>query len=165
MRDLETMALALTAAETGHLVIATLHSQGASQNIDRIIDVFTANQQTQIRYQVSNTVQAVITQLLLRTAKGDARLPAVEVMIATSSIRNLIRESKTHQIKSVMQTSSRGGMQTMDQALAELVATSDVTLEEALTVCESPDDLRNYLERYRAPRAATRSPSSKAHHS
>lgn len=162
MRDLDTMALALTAAETGHLVIATLHSQGASQNIDRIIDVFPPSQQEQIRYQMSNTIQAVITQLLLRTAKGDARLPAVEVMVATHSIRNLIRESKTHQIKSVMQTSSRSGMQTMDQALAEMVATGDVLLEEALTMSESHEDMRNYLERFRAPKAVTRA-SAKPH--
>ncbi|MEN0015248.1 MAG: PilT/PilU family type 4a pilus ATPase, partial [Solirubrobacteraceae bacterium] len=121
MRDQETIHTALTAAETGHLVFATLHTQSAPQTIDRIVDVFPAAQQQQIRVQLSTALQGVVTQQLLPTADGAGRVCACEVLVPTPAIRNLIREGKTHQIFSAIQTGSQVGMQTMDAALAALV--------------------------------------------
>src|SRR6188472_3221557 len=121
MRDLETIHTALTAAETGHLVFATLHTQDAPQSIDRIIDVFPSAQQAQVRVQLSVALQGVMTQTLLPTADGSGRCVACEVLVPTPAVRNLIREGKTHQIYSVLQTSSSVGMQTMDAALATLI--------------------------------------------
>ena len=121
MRDPETMATALTAAETGHLVFATLHTQDAPQTIDRIIDVFPPHQQEQIRVQLVTTLMGVCTQQLLPTRDGRGRVVACEVLIPTPAVRNLIREGKTHQIYSTMQTGTAHGMQTMDAALADLV--------------------------------------------
>ncbi|MDR7415671.1 MAG: type IV pilus twitching motility protein PilT [Armatimonadota bacterium] len=132
MRDLETIALALTAAETGHLVLATLHTSSAAQTIHRIIDVFPSHQQEQIRVQLAETLVAVVAQVLLPTADGLGRVPAVEVMVATPAVRNLIRESKVHQIPSVIQTGLREGMQSMDQSLRHLVKTGKVTPEVAV---------------------------------
>lgn len=120
MRDLETVATAITAAETGHLVLATLHTGSAVQSIDRIIDVFPPHQQAQIRIQLADTLAGVITQQLLTRADGRGRVAAVEILIATPAVRNLIREGKTHQIVSLMQTGGRFGMQTMEMALKQL---------------------------------------------
>ena len=118
MRDLETISTAITAAETGHLVFATLHTQDAPQTIDRIIDVFPPHQQQQVRVQLATTLQGVVTQQLIPTADGKGRAVACEVMVATPAIRNLIREGKVHQIYSSMQAGGRFGMQTMDMSLA-----------------------------------------------
>ncbi len=121
MRDLETISTALTAAETGHLVFATLHTQDTAQTIDRIIDVFPAHQQGQVRVQLSVALQGIMTQQLLPNADGSGRVVATEVLVPTPAVRNLIREGKTHQIYSVLQTGSSVGMQTMDTSLAQLV--------------------------------------------
>jgi twitching motility protein PilT len=135
MRDLETISTAITAAETGHLVFATLHTQDAPQTIDRVIDVFPPHQQQQVRVQFAASIQAIATQQLLPTKEGNDRIPAVEVMVATPAIRNLIREGKTHQIYSAMQAGGRYGMQTTDQALAELVKRGKITFDLALDRC------------------------------
>jgi twitching motility protein PilT len=145
MRDPETIALAITAAETGHLVLATLHTNSASTTIDRIVDVFPPGQQEQIRIQLSNSIQAVICQQLLPRAGQPGRVPAVEVMIATPAIRNLIRENKAHQITSVIQTSANVGMQTMDQSLRDLYMKGWITLEEALSRAMNPDELKKMI--------------------
>jgi twitching motility protein PilT len=130
MRDLETIALALTAAETGHLVFGTLHTASAPKTVDRVIDVFPAAQQGQIRAMFSESMQAVITQTLLRK-RGGGRVAAFEVLIGTPAVRNLIRENKVHQIPSTMQTGQAHGMQTLDMALIDLVNKGLVTREEA----------------------------------
>jgi twitching motility protein PilT len=135
MRDLETIGIALTAAETGHLVYATLHTQDAPQTIDRVIDVFPTNQQQQVRVQLAGALQGILCQQLVPTADGQGRVVAVEVMVATPAIRNLIREGKTHQIYSAMQAGGKHGMQTMDQALAELVRRHRITYDAALERC------------------------------
>jgi twitching motility protein PilT len=145
MRDLETISTALTAAETGHLVFGTLHTQDAPQSIDRVIDVFPAHQQQQIRVQLASALQAVVTQQLLPKAGGPGRAVACEVLIATPAIRNLIREGKTHQIYSSMQGGGKYGMQTMDQSLAELVRGSAITMEVALERCHHEDDIRRLV--------------------
>jgi len=145
MRDPETIALAITAAETGHLVLATLHTNSAATTIDRIVDVFPPGQQEQIRIQLSNSIQAVICQQLLPRAGQPGRVPAVEVMIATPAIRNLIRENKAHQITSVIQTSANVGMQTMDQSLRDLYMKGWITLEEALSRAMNPDELKKMI--------------------
>ena len=121
MRDLETISTALTAAETGHLVFATLHTQDTAQTVDRIVDVFPPEQQHQVRVQLSVALQGIVTQQLLPTADGQGRVVACEVLVPTPAVRNLIREGKTHQIYSALQTGAQHGMQTMDSALAQLV--------------------------------------------
>jgi len=131
MRDLETIQLAITAAETGHLVFATLHTNSAPKTIDRIIDVFPAGQQAQIRAQFSETIQAVVSQTLLKTRDGKGRVAALEIMIGTTAIRNLIREGKVTQIPSSIQTGQKYGMQTMDAAIKNLVAKRIVDPEVA----------------------------------
>jgi twitching motility protein PilT len=131
MRDLETISLALTAAETGHLVFATLHTTGAPKTIDRIIDVFPAEQQAQIRTQFSETIQAVVSQRLFKRRDGTGRIAALEVMIGTPAIRNLIRENKISQIPSAMQTGQKFGMQTMEAAIKELISRRIIDAEEA----------------------------------
>ena len=128
MRDLETISVALTAAETGHLVFATLHTQDAAQTIDRVIDVFPPHQQQQVRAQLAGALQGVVCQTLCKTADGNGRVVATEVLVATPAIRNLIREGKTHQIYSAMQAGAQHGMHTLDQHLAELVRTGQITL-------------------------------------
>lgn len=133
MRDLDTIATAITAAETGHLVLATLHTSSAAQTIDRIIDVFPSYQQQQIRIQLAETVQGIVSQLLLQRTDGQGRVPAVEVMIATGAIRNLIREGKTHQILSAIQTGGKYGMQTMDAALRLLYQQGIISREDLVT--------------------------------
>lgn len=131
MRDLQTIQLAITAAETGHLVFSTVHTVDAAQTIDRIVDVFPPSQQAQIRTQLSVTLQAVISQCLLPTADGKTRIAAFEVMTATSSIRTLIRDGKTHQLYLDIQTGAELGMQTMDGDLLQLVQGGHITYEEA----------------------------------
>ncbi len=132
MRDLETISLALTAAETGHLVLSTLHTRNAPDTINRIIDVFPAEQQKQILAQIAGSLLGVISQRLLPTASGAGRVAAVEVMIANSAIRNLIRERKVHQILSIMQSSTSSGMQTMDDSLLHLLHTGKIIRQDAL---------------------------------
>jgi twitching motility protein PilT len=145
MRDLETIHMALTAAETGHLVFATLHTQSAPQTVDRIVDVFPPDQQGQIRVMLATTLQAVVTQQLLPTADGRGRAAAVEILIATPAVRNLIRERKGYQLPSQMQAGARFGMVTMDQNLAELVRAHRITLETGVEHASNPDDLRSLL--------------------
>jgi twitching motility protein PilT len=144
MRDYETMAIALTAAETGHLVFSTLHTVGAAKTIDRIIDVFPADQQQQIRIQLSTVLQAVVSQQLIPSpSKG--RVAAFEIMLVNTAIRNLIRENKTPQIDAAIQTGRSSGMITMDMSLAELFKAGDITREDAYTYCVSPDVLDRYI--------------------
>jgi twitching motility protein PilT len=145
LRDLETIATALTAAETGHLVFATLHTQDAPSTIDRIIDVFPPNQQDQIRIQLGSSLQGVVTQQLVPTASGDGRCVAAEVLVCTTAVQNLIRGAKTHQIYSLMQTGGQYGMQTMDQSLATLVQQQVITQGVAMDRCRSEEDFRNHL--------------------
>src|SRR5687768_13323130 len=145
MRDLETISTALTAAETGHLVFATLHTQDTPQTIDRIIDVFPPHQQDQVRVQLSVALQGIVTQTLLPTADGAGRCLAAEVLVPTPAIRNLIREGKTHQIYSVLQTSAAQGMQTMDASLATLVRGGKITRALAESRATSPEELRRLL--------------------
>jgi twitching motility protein PilT len=147
MRDLETIQTALTAAETGHLVFATLHTQDAPSTIDRVIDVFPTNQQEQIRIQLASTLEAVVTQQLVLNAAGDGRVPVAEVMMCTAAIKNLIRSAKTHQIFSLMQTGADFGMQTMDQGLARAVRAGLITEAMAYDRCHSPNELRDHLAR------------------
>jgi twitching motility protein PilT len=142
MRDLETIQTALTAAETGHLVFATLHTQDAPQSIDRVIDVFPAHQQQQIRVQLAASLQGIVTQQLIPLGVGAGRAVAAEVLVATPAVRNLIREGKIYKIYSLMQTGAKFGMITMDQHLAQLVNAGKVTLEAALERCSNDEDLR-----------------------
>ncbi|MHB1776590.1 MAG: PilT/PilU family type 4a pilus ATPase [Acidimicrobiales bacterium] len=146
LRDLETISTALTAAETGHLVFATLHTQDAPATIDRIIDVFPPNQQEQIRIQLGSSLQGVVTQQLVPTADGNGRCVAAEVLVCTSAIQNLIRAAKTHQIYSLMQTGGQHGMQTMDQSLAMLVRQGVITTGMGLDRCRNEEDFRNHVQ-------------------
>jgi len=145
MRDVETIQLAITAAETGHLVFATLHTNSSAESIDRIIDVFPPGQQEQIRVQLSNNLMAVISQQLLPRAGKPGRIPAVEVMICTPAIRNLIRENKTHQIPSMIQTSAQYGMQSMDQNLRDLYMKGLITYDEAMSRAIHVDELKKMI--------------------
>jgi twitching motility protein PilT len=145
MRDLETISTALTAAETGHLVFATLHTQDTAQTVDRIIDVFPPHQQHQVRVQLSVALQGVMTQQLLPTADGSGRIAACEVLSMTPAVRNLIREGKTHQIASVLQTSGAQGMQSMDSALAQLVRQGKITRAFAESRSAVPDELARLI--------------------
>lgn len=143
MRDLETISIAVTAAETGHLVLSTLHTVGSAKTIDRIIDVFPPYQQNQIRVQLASVLEGVISQQLLPTSDGEGRIAAFEVMLATPAIRNLIREGKAHQIQSIIQTSSKYGMETMDSSLTELYRSGIISLDTALEYCVD----REYMEK------------------
>jgi twitching motility protein PilT len=145
MRDLETISTALTAAETGHLVFATLHTQDVAQTIDRVIDVFPSHQQGQVRVQLSVALQGIMTQQLLPTADGSGRVVACEVLVPNPAVRNLIREGKTHQIYSVLQTGSAQGMQTMDASLATLVRQGKITQKMAESRSTTPEELRRLL--------------------
>jgi twitching motility protein PilT len=147
MRDLETIATALTAAETGHLVFGTLHTQSAPSTIDRIIDVFPAEQQEQVRIQIASSLQGVVTQTLLPTADGVGRAPALEILLPDDAVRNLIRQGKVEQIYSVMQTNTGRGMQTMEQSLADLVQKGIVKVDVALSRSSRPAQLVGLLER------------------
>src|SRR5437763_3346451 len=145
MRDLETMGTALTAAETGHLVFATLHTQDTSQTVDRIVDAFPEGQQGQVRVQLAMALQGIVTQQLLPTADGKSRVVACEVLVPTPAVRNLIREGKTHQIYSALQTGGAHGMMTMDAALVELVRAQKITRELAMKRSSAPDELTRLL--------------------
>lgn len=139
MRDVETIGIAVQAAETGHLVLATLHTVDASQTVDRIIDSFPTNQQQQVRMQLSMTLQGIVSQQLLPRKDGSGRIAAVEVLVATPAARNLIREGKGHQLLSVIQTSARAGMQSMDAALRDLCRAGIVSDDEALSRAMDPE--------------------------
>jgi twitching motility protein PilT len=143
MRDLETISAALTIAETGHLVFATLHTQDAAQTVDRIIDVFPSHQQQQVRIQLSGTLKAVISQVLLPRRDTFGRVAAREIMIVTPAIANLIRESKTHQIYTAIETGAKYGMITLDRSLIELVRKGMVSLEDAVSKAQNPEFVRN----------------------
>jgi twitching motility protein PilT len=147
MRDLETIATALTAAETGHLVFATLHTQDAPSTVDRLIDVFPAAQQEQIRVQIASTIQAVVTQALVPTIDGNGRIPAVEILFPDDAVRNLIRQAKVEQVYSIMQTGTQRGMQTLEQALADLVVRGKISQDAAVARSSRPDQLVGVLKR------------------
>jgi twitching motility protein PilT len=147
MRDLETITTALTAAETGHLVFATLHTQDAPSTVDRLIDVFPGAQQEQVRVQIAATLQGVVTQTLLPRADGSGRIPAVEILFPDDAVRNLIRQGKVEQIYSIMQTGTKRGMQTLEQALADFVVRGLVSEEVALNRSSRPEQLSGLLKR------------------
>lgn len=140
MRDLETIASAITIAETGHLVLATLHTNSAAQSIDRMIDVFPPHQQPQIRSQLANILQAIVCQRLI-PAIGGGRVAAAEILIATSAVRNIIREGKTHQLEAVIQTGAEYGMQSMDRTLVNLIHAGTITYDEARNFAVDLDEL------------------------
>ena len=145
MRDLETISTALTAAETGHLVFATLHTQDTAQTVDRIVDVFPPEQQQQVRVQLSVSLQGIVTQQLLPKADGQGRVCGTEVLVPTPAVRNLIREGKTHQIYSALQTGGSHGMQTMDASLSQLVREQKITRELAEARSATPEELRRLM--------------------
>lgn len=145
MRDLETISIAITAAETGHLVLSTLHTLGAAKTIDRVIDVFPPHQQQQVRVQLSSVIQAVISQQLLPKADGTGRVCAFEIMVANSAIRNLVREGKNHQIDTAIQTGAKQKMQTMDNSLIDLYARGLIRKEIALTQAINHDEIKKYI--------------------
>jgi twitching motility protein PilT len=147
MRDLETISTALTAAETGHLVFATLHTQTAPSTVDRIVDVFPAEQQEQVRIMIANSLQAIVCQALLPTADGQGRVAALEILLPDDAVRNLIRQAKVEQVYSIMQTNTARGMQTMEQALADLVLRRVVDVDEAMSRTTRSDQLAGILER------------------
>jgi len=151
MRDLETISTALTAAETGHLVFGTLHTQSAPSTIDRIIDVFPPAQQEQVRIMIANSLQAVVTQNLMPTADGHGRVAALEILLPDDAVRNLIRQAKTEQVYSVMQTNTARGMLTMEQSLADLALRRIVNVDDAITRSSRPDQLMGILERAGMP--------------
>jgi twitching motility protein PilT len=162
MRDLETIGTAITAAETGHLVFATLHTQDAPQTIDRIIDVFPPAQQGQIRAQLAIGLQGVVTQTLLPTADGAGRCVAAEVLVPTPGVRNLIREGKTHQIYSLIQTGGQHGMQTMDASLAGLVRDGKITMALAESRSSEPGEMRKLVHADGLQTTTTPAPSAMA---
>ncbi|MBI2265245.1 MAG: type IV pilus twitching motility protein PilT [Armatimonadetes bacterium] len=145
MRDLETTSIAITAAETGHLVFATLHTSGAHTTVDRIIDIFPPHQQQQVRMQLSVTLEGVLCQTLLPKAKGTGRVMAMEIMIITPAIRNIIREGKTHQIPNMIQSGTQYGMISLDQSLKNLYQQGQITYEEAVAKATNPDDFNRLL--------------------
>ena len=147
MRDLETISTALTAAETGHLVFGTLHTQSAPSTIDRIIDVFAPEQQEQVRIMIANSLQAVVTQALLPTADGAGRVAALEILLPDDAVRNLIRQAKIEQVYTIMQTKTSTGMQTMEYALADLTQRRVVNVDDALSRSSRPEQLTGILER------------------
>jgi twitching motility protein PilT len=141
LRDLDTISVALTAAETGHLVFATLHTQSAQDTITRVVDVFPADQQQQIRTQLAATLQAVVCQSLVRTADDQGRVAALEIMVCTPGIRAMIRDDKLAQIPGALQAGAKDGMQTLNAHLADLVRTNRISLATALETCTNRDDL------------------------
>jgi len=151
MRDLTTISIAIRAAETGHLVLATLHTTDASQTIDRIIDVFPSNQQGQIRTQLSQVLEAIITQCLLPRIEGQGRVAAFEILVATPAVRNLIRQGKSHELPNVMHLSSKDGMMTLDQSLAKLVKNQQVSPEVAMLKSSNPAQLMKLISPNMAP--------------
>jgi twitching motility protein PilT len=147
LRDLETISLAITAAETGHLVFGTLHTRTAASTVDRLIDVFPPDQQGQIRTMLAETLKGVVAQQLLIRADGQGRVIAAEILVGTTALANLIREGKTYQIPSLIQTGRREGMQTMDQAILELLRSKQITPQEAYRKAIDKETYRQYLER------------------
>jgi twitching motility protein PilT len=148
LRDLETMEAALTMAETGHLTLATLHTNSAAQTITRLVDAFPAHQQSQVRTQLSLILEGIVCQTLVKAATGGGRVAALEVLVATPALRHLIRDDKVHQIYGAMQTGQdRAGMQTMNQALSQLVERRLVTRDAALGVSANRDELASLLDR------------------
>ena len=145
MRDFETISVAITAAETGHLVLSTLHTIGAASTVDRVIDVFPPHQQQQIRVQLANVLEAVVSQQLIPTADGKGRVAAFEVMHANHAVRNLIREGKSHQLASVMQTNRKMGMITMDEAIQQLYFDGKIDREQAVNFAQDPDAMEMKL--------------------
>ena len=145
MRDLETISTAITAAETGHLVFSTLHTIGAASTIDRIVDVFPPHQQQQTRIQLAMVLEGVISQALIPTADGKGRVAAFEVMLASSAIRSLIRESKTHQIQSTIQTSRAQGMITLDDFILELYRGGRISRDMALTYAQDQAGMKKQM--------------------
>jgi twitching motility protein PilT len=149
MRDLETMTAVLTAAETGHLVLTTLHTPGAAEAIDRFIDVFPLHQQQQVRIQLSIILEGVIYQVLIPRSDISGRIPAVEIMLTSPAIRNLMREGKTYQMMNIIQTSTQQGMQTLNQALADLCQKNMISHEQALARSIDTPELTEMLNRCR----------------
>lgn len=147
MRDYETISIALTAAETGHLIFSTLHTVGASKTIDRIVDNFPGEQQIQVRNQIATVLNGVVSQELIKKEDGSGLVPACEVMFINPAIQNLIRENKTHQIINVLQTNLEEGMQTLDHHLLELVASHVISKDEAIKKCQDPNNFTNFLDR------------------
>ena len=145
MRDFETISVAITAAETGHLVLSTLHTIGAASTVDRVIDVFPPHQQQQIRVQLASTLEAVVSQQLMLTADGNARVAAFEVLHTNNAVRNLIREGKSHQLTSVMQTNRKMGMMTMDDNIQQLFYAGKITKETAVQFAVDPDAMYKRL--------------------
>jgi twitching motility protein PilT len=145
MRDLETTALAITAAETGHLVLSTLHTVNASQTVERIVDMYPANQQNQIRAMLANTLQAVISQTLFRRVDKAGMVPAIEVLLCTPAVRNIIREARTFEIPNVIETSRSIGMTTLDNSIAELYFNGMISREDAIAQAAYPDKLDRTL--------------------
>ena len=167
MRDLETTQAALTIAETGHLAFATLHTNSAAETINRIIDIFPAHQQSQIRAQLAFVLEGVLTQTLLQKAKGRGRVMAAEIMVCTPAIRALIRDDKVHQIESAMQAGKKYGMQTLADSLYQLYMNHEVTKDECLRVVSNPNEFLKMIgeppvdEREALPQAGTHPPQSK----
>jgi twitching motility protein PilT len=147
MRDLETISTAITAAETGHLVLSTVHTIGASNTVDRLIDVFPSHQQQQIRIQLAGVLEAIISQQLIPTTDGVSRAAAFEVLHVNSAVRNLIREGKSHQLITYMQTYRKQGMMTMDDAILELYRAQKISRESALQFAQDPDTMQNKMLR------------------
>jgi twitching motility protein PilT len=147
MRDLETTAIAITAAETGHLVLATLHTNSAATTVDRVIDIFPPHQQQQIRMQLSVTLEGVLCQTLVPKAKGGGRVMAMEIMPVTPAVRNIVREGKTHQIPNIIQAGSQFGMQSLDTALRNLYQQGLITYEEALAKASSAEEFNRLIGR------------------
>ncbi len=158
MRDLETMQMAVSAAETGHLVFATLHTNSAATSVERIVDAFPPGQQEQVRLQLSNNLQAIICQQLLPRANQPGRICALEIMTASPAIRNLIRESKAHQITSMIQTSANLGMQTMDQSLRDLYLRGTITFELAMERAMNPQELEKMIRTLSGPAGGSAQP-------
>lgn len=146
MRDLETIAIAVTAAETGHLVLATLHTNDAAQTVERVVDSFPYSQQQQIRIQLSNSLKGVISQQLIRRSNGNGRIAAVEVLLSNSAVRNLIREGKVHQLPSIMQINSKHGMQTMDKHLQTLCESKMINKDDALRYSADKERMSHFLK-------------------
>jgi len=151
MRDLETISTAVSAAETGHLVMSTLHTTSAPQTIDRVIDVFPPFQQQQIRIQLSGVLQGIVAQQLLPTMDGKGRVAALEILVATDAVRNIIREGKTHQLLSVIQTNHKIGMVSMDYSLAQLARAGRISSDEAYSHCQDLETLKRFMANANSP--------------
>ncbi len=145
MRDIETIAAAITAAETGHLVFATLHTQDAPQTVDRIVDVFPPFQQEQVRVQLAGSLQGIVAQQLLPLKDGKGRVPAIEILVATPAVRNIVRDAKAHLLYNAMQTGQKEGMQSLDQALSNLYKSGKVSLESILAKASDPQTMKKMV--------------------